>query len=545
MPVTSGRSARPAISILPRPWRVEERSGSFAVAPGTRVLYREAGDDASEGSPRSVVELFARGLASATGLPIGTSSDDARRPGDVALRLSEPNGDLGPEGYVLEVAKDGVTVSAPRTAGLFYGIQSLLQLLPCNAAGARQVPCVRITDRPRFPWRGMHLDVSRHFFPTDAVKRYLDTLAMHRMNVFHWHLTDDQGFRLEIGRYPRLAEVGAWRADREDQHWLRRDPQREGEKPTYGGFYTRGDVKQIVSYARDRGITVVPEIEMPAHAMAALAAYPEYSCNGAPIAVPPGSVWPITQIFCAGNDGTFRFLEGILEEVLELFPSPWIHIGGDEADKKEWRACPKCQERIRREGLRDENELQSWFVKRIECFLNAMGRRLIGWDEILEGGLAPRAAVMSWRGMEGGIEAARAGHDVVMTPGTHCYFDHYQGDPKREPLAIGGFTTVRKVFEFEPVPAELTPEEAAHVLGAQGNVWTEYMPDIRHVEYMVLPRAAALSEVLWSPKEPRDWPDFERRLARQIERYEAEGYNYARSPWEASRYDVAGETKEA
>ncbi|MEK9137784.1 MAG: family 20 glycosylhydrolase, partial [Bacteroidota bacterium] len=335
------------------------------------------------------------------------------------------------------------------------------------------IPCVAIRDWPRFEWRGMHLDVSRHFLPKKFIKTYIDMLAMHKMNVFHWHLTDDQGWRLEIKKYPKLIEVTAWRVDREDQHWNHRDPPREGEKATYGGYYTQDEIREIVKYADERNITVVPEIEMPAHTTALLAAYPQYSCTGGPFDVPPGGVWPITDIFCAGNDSTFYFLQDVLTEVMDLFPGKYIHIGGDEADKKEWKACAKCQARIKQEELKDEAELQSYFVKRIEKFIVSKGRRLIGWDEILEGGLAPEATVMSWRGTEGGIAATRQGHDAVMTPGSHCYFDHYQGKQEFEPLAIGGYTPLSKVYSYEPIPDSLTPEEAKHILGAQGNVWTE------------------------------------------------------------------------
>ncbi len=543
------------------------------------------------------------GLGPTTGpRPTGRAAAGAGG-GDIHLRAvgptetwpGAPGEDPGAEGYLLDVGRDGVTVTARGPAGLFHGTQALLQLLPPDvfgvsltavarshpspagvtpagspapgsppgdvlsavtavvgrpststpSAGASipgsehaepphplwRAPCARIVDRPRFPWRGMHLDVSRHFFPKEFVKRYLDILAMHRMNVFHWHLTDDQGWRVPISRYPRLTQVGAWRVDREDRHWLSRDPQREGEAATYGGFYTRDDIGEIVRYAARRNITVVPEIEMPAHAMAALAAHPEYSCSGEPEPVPPGSVWPNTRIFCAGNDAVFEFIENVLDEVLDLFPSRFIHIGGDEADKQEWRRCPKCQARIRAEGLKDESELQSWFVKRIERFLAGRGRRLIGWDEILEGGLAPGAAVMSWRGTEGGIAAARLGHDVVMSPGTHCYFDHYQGNPTHEPPAIGGFTPLAKVYEFEPVPPELGAAESGRVLGGQANVWTEYMPGGSQVEYMILPRMAALAEALWSPKPARDWAGFARRLPVQLARYEARGYGFARGAW--------------
>ena len=386
-----------------------------------------------------------------------------------------------------------------------------------------------IEDRPRFGWRGGMLDCSRHFFPKDFVKRWIDILAMHKLNVFHWHLTDDQGWRIEIKKYPRLTEVGAWRVDREDQHWNARDPQKPGEAATYGGFYTQEDIREIVAYAASRYITVVPEIEMPGHAKAALTAYPELSCTGGPFTVPPGGYWPITDVFCPGNDGTFTFLENVLAEVVALFPGPFVHIGGDEVDKAEWTRCPKCLARMKAEKLGDEKELQSYFIRRIEKVLNAKGKRLIGWDEILEGGLAPQATVMSWRGTEGGVAAAKAGHDVVMSPTSHCYIDYYQGSPAYEPPGIGGYLPLSKVYEFEPVPDVLTEAEAKHVLGGQVNLWTEYVSDGRHAEYMALPRLAALAEAVWSPKTRRDWEDFAGRIRALLARYDAAGLNAARS----------------
>jgi hexosaminidase len=326
--------------------------------------------------------------------------------GDISL-ATDTSREWKPEEYLLTVEKKKVTLTAGTAGGLFRGIQTLRQLFPPQIFGTEPVesvkwlaPCVTVSDYPRFEWRGMHLDVSRHFFDKDYIKRYIDILAMHRMNVFHWHLVDDQGWRIEIKKYPKLTEVGAWRVDREDKPWDSREPQKPGEKATYGGFYTQDEIREIVAYAAEKHITVVPEIEMPAHVGSALAAYPEYSCTGGPFTVPPGGVWPITDIYCAGKEETFAFLEDILTEVMELFPSEYIHIGGDEADKTEWKRCPDCQARIRNEGLKDEHELQSYFVKRIERFLNSRGRKLIGWDEILQGGLAPEATVMSWQGFE-------------------------------------------------------------------------------------------------------------------------------------------------
>ncbi|MGB6033518.1 MAG: family 20 glycosylhydrolase, partial [Bacteroidota bacterium] len=454
--------------------------------------------------------------------------------GSIVLTLEEDSTTPGPEAYALDVLPGGIRLSASDPGGLFYGVQTLLQLLPpgvFDTTGERKtemvLPAVRIHDRPRFAYRGMHLDVSRHFFPAEFIKRYIDLIALHKMNVFHWHLTDDNGWRLEIKKYPKLMETSAWRVDREDEPWRTRKTQQPGERATYGGYYTQDEVREIIEYAAERHVTVIPEIEMPGHTSEVLAAYPELSCTGGPFTVPTGGYWPNVDIFCAGNDSVFLFIEDVLTEVMDLFPGPYIHIGGDEADKRRWRACDKCQARIQEEGLKDEDELQSYFIKRVERFLIRHERRLIGWDEILQGGLAPEATVMSWRGVEGGIEAAKMGHDVVMTPTSHCYFDYYQADPGFEPVAIGGFTTLRRVYSFEPVPPGLTDREAEHILGAQGNVWTEFIPTPSQAEYMSVPRMSALAEVDWAPKESRNWKDFRRRLDVHLKRLDALGVNYS------------------
>jgi hexosaminidase len=434
-------------------------------------------------------------------------------------------------------------------AGVFRGLQTLRQLMPvevedrfralapwggastlgarpASATAALRIPAVDISDAPRFPYRGMHLDVGRHFFPVEFVKKYIDLLALYRMNTFHWHLTEDQGWRIEIRRYPRLTEVGSCRAETILEKNF--DPF-VGDGMPYCGFYTQAEIREVVAYARERHILVIPEIEMPGHSVAALAAYPELACTEGPFEV--HTRWGVTPDIYCPKEETFEFLQAVLEEVMQLFPSPYIHIGGDEAPKERWEESPVAQEVIRREGLADEHELQSWFVQRIERFLNANGRRLIGWDEILEGGLAPNATVMSWRGMEGGIDAARQGHDVIMTPVSHVYFDYYQAEPDGEPLAICCFTPLEKVYGFEPVPGELAADEAPHVLGAQGNVWTEYMTTPEHVEYMALPRMLALSEVVWSPRDLRDWESFRVRLEAQLPRLDALDVNYRRPEW--------------
>ncbi len=441
---------------------------------------------------------------------------------------------LGKEGYQLLVEKTGITLKARSETGIFYAMQSLKQLIHAAAPGGVtdqpvKIQCLEITDHPRFSWRGYMLDISRHFFPKDDILRMIDRMAMLKLNVFHLHILDDQGWRIEIMKYPELTRTGAWRVDREDTHWNAWEKPRPGETATYGGFLSQDEIREIVQYAADRHITVVPEIEMPAHVSSAIAAYPWLSCSGRQIAVPSGGVWPITDIYCAGKESTFEFLEEVLEEVLALFPSKYIHIGGDEATKTEWEQCVHCQARIRSEGLNNTEELQSYFIKRIEGFLNQHERILIGWDEILEGGLAPNAAVMSWRGVQGGIEAAKAGHPVVMTPTSHCYFDYYQGAPELEPLAIGGYLPLEKVYAFEPVPEELTEEEGTLILGAQANLWTEYVKDLGHAEYMTFPRLIALAEVVWSPASKRDYNRFIQALPLFLGQLEKLNVNYSRS----------------
>jgi hexosaminidase len=440
----------------------------------------------------------------------------------IVLQLFNPD-TLLPEGlYSLKTSDEEVFISAPSKTGIFYGIQSLLQL--CKLRDDKRLVVQETVirgDYPRFAWRGMHLDVSRHFFPIEFIKRYIDMIALHKMNVFHWHLTDDQGWRIEIKQFPKLTEIGGWRNSSMVGHYS----EHRYDSLRYGGFYTQAEIREVVQYATLRKITIVPEIEMPGHAMAALTAYPEFSCNGGPFTV-PGKWGVFDDVFCPKEE-TFQFLEKVLDEVCTLFPGKFIHIGGDECPKTRWKTCKNCQKRIQDENLKDEHELQSYFIQRMEKYLNGKGRQIIGWDEILEGGLAPKAAVMSWRGTEGGIEAARLKHPVVMTPGSHCYFDHYQGNPRQETVAIGGFTPLEKVYQYDPIPADLNAEERKYILGAQANVWTEYIPNKEHVEYMALPRMAAMAEVLWSYPEKRDYADFFRRIERLEETYENKGYNYS------------------
>jgi hexosaminidase len=529
--MTQENPSSQSVALIPMPASLATHEGSFRVNAETRFFL----DDGGSGEVAEA-QLLASVLARTAGWSdeIRTLRAGSTPASGILLRLSEADTSrLGPEGYTLEVTPTSLTLTAATRAGLFYGIETVVQLLPpasmdTTVSGEEvDIPCVSILDRPRFPYRGMHLDVSRHFFPVSFVKRYIDLLSLHKMNVFHWHLTDDNGWRIEIPRYPLLTQIGAWRVDRAGTTWREREPQQEGEIPTYGGYYTQDQIRDVVAYAQARHVLVIPEIEMPGHSSEVLAAYPHLSCTGGPFTVATGAYWPNVDIFCAGNDSVFVFLEEVLGEVMQLFPGPYIHIGGDEADKLRWRACPKCQARIRAEGLRDEEELQSYFIKRIEKIVTAGGKRLIGWDEILQGGLPPEATVMSWRGVEGGIDAARQGHDVIMTPVSHCYFDYYQADPEFEPEAIGGYTTLKEVYSFEPLPSELSSEEARHVLGAQGNLWTEYVPTPSHAEYMVLPRMAALAEVVWTPRARRGWEEFRKRLDVHLQRLDALGVTYS------------------
>ncbi|MCK3684145.1 family 20 glycosylhydrolase [Maribellus sp. YY47] len=515
------------IDIIPQPAKVITQDGSFTLTRSTRILFNITNADG-----KAFVAQAQELLEDASGIkPEVVPVSGPAIPGNILVQLNNPlNAQTGTEGYNVKVEKDRIFLNANTTAGLYYGMQTLWQML--TSGDGKTIPCVDITDYPRLSWRGMMLDVSRHYYPVEFIYKYIDYLAMHKMNVFHWHLVDDQGWRIEIKKYPKLTEIGAWRADRENLDWNSRKAPLKANEPQYGGFYTQDQIKSVVEYARQKHVTVIPEIEMPAHAMAALAAYPELSCTGEYQPVPSGGVWPITHIFCAGKEETFHFLEDVLKEVMELFPSTFIHIGGDEATKTEWEKCALCQKRMKDENLANEHELQAYFIKRMEKFLNSYGRHLIGWDEILEGGVNPSATIMSWRGTGPGIEAAKAGHDVVMTPTDYSYFDYYQGEPSLEPKAIGGHLTLKKVYSFEPVPKELTEEEGKHIIGAQANLWTEYIPTTEHAEYMIMPRMTALAEVAWSPKEAKDWASFSKRMESQYKRYEKMGANYATSAFQ-------------
>jgi hexosaminidase len=510
----AAQTARPEqtaadVAVIPQPVSVERGAGAFELKADTPLVWI-GGDPAIE----RVARQLAVSLTEATGAAWQAKAlEKAVKPAH-AVVLTLGKGDHE-EGYDLTITPDGVLLEARTPHGLFYGVQTLRQMLDSNPRGeSRSLPAVTIADYPRYNWRGMHLDVCRHFMSAEFVRKYIDLLAYHKYNVFHWHLTDDQGWRIEIKKYPKLTEVGAWRMQ-------------DGQR--YGGFYTQDEVRQIVAYAAERFITVVPEIEMPGHAKAALASYPELSCAGVPL--PVEEKWGVfKEVFCAGNDETFAFLEGVLSEVLGLFPSEFIHVGGDECPKELWKECPKCQARIKAEKLANEEELQSYFVQRMGKFLSSRGRRLLGWDEILEGGLAPNATVMSWRGNKGGIAAAQQGHDVVMSPTTHCYFDYRISSKPEHTGARYAKTplTLPMVYSFEPTPPELNAEQAKHVLGGQGNVWTEFMPDEKRVEFMVFPRACALAEVLWTPPNRRNFDDFRTRMELHEKRLAALGVNFPR-----------------
>ena len=496
------------ISIIPKPAKMEIFQGDFKFSSQTKIWISEPSDELQK-----LGDLVASSINQSTGLKLFATAKTTRNIPRSLVLLQLKKDFQSKEAYTLDVKPHKITITAGSGAGIFYAIQSLLQLTPVNPNKNNfSVPCLLIEDSPRFQWRGMHLDVCRHFFPVEFIKKYIDVLAVYKMNTFHWHLTEDQGWRIEIKKYPKLSEIGAWRKET------------MGDGKPYGGFYTQDQIREVVAYAQERFITVVPEIEMPGHALAAITAYPELSCTGGPFEV--GTKWGVYEdVYCAGNDKVFDFLQDVLSEVLNLFPSEYIHIGGDEVPKDRWKVCPKCQARIKSEGLKDEFHLQSYFVQRIEKFLNSKGRKIIGWDEILEGGLAQNAAVMSWRGVDGGIAAAKANHNAVMSPGTHCYFDHYQG-LNGEPKAIGGYTNLEKVYSYEPVPDALTAGESKYIMGAQANVWTEYVETTNHVEYMLLPRMLALSEVVWSPKESRDYNDFSRRIEKHYDMLTKKNYNF-------------------
>jgi hexosaminidase len=513
------RGAQPLadISIIPAPVSMTTGAGHFALTDRT-IIWADA-------SSTVLGHQLARYLEPATGFNLRVQSEGRPPAGSIALRRDRSLARLGAEGYLLDVQPNAIVARAAGPAGLFYALQTIRQLLPPDIfrdapSGRRDwpIPAVSVEDAPRFAWRGALLDSARHFMPKEFVKKYIDLLALHKLNTFQWHLTDDQGWRVEIKRYPRLTDVGAWRKETLVGRYIRDAPELwRFDGIRHGGFYTQDDLREIVAYAEARFVTVVPEIEMPGHVVAAIAAYPEIGTTGEPVDV--ATRWGIFSDILNAEPSTVEFMQNVLTEVMEIFPSRYIHIGGDEADKTKWRASPGIQARIKQLGVGNEHELQSWFIRQMDAFLTAHKRRLVGWDDILEGGLAENAVVTSWRGMEGGIAAARAGHDVVMAPTSHTYFDYYQSkDRSSEPLAIGGFLPIETVYAFEPVPAELEPQYVRHILGAQAQLWTEYMPNPKRVEYMAFPRLTAFAEVVWTPSVRKNFSSFLGRLDTHAER---------------------------
>ena len=511
-----------SIGIIPLPSTYELKPGTFYITGQSSI-----GIDKSDPEMTALANYFNEEISDATGfsLPVNNS-------GTIIFQLGEHK-ELGEEGYQLSISSDQLILSAYKHHGIFNGIQSVLQLLPpeiksktVQADATWSINCIEVTDKPQFAWRGLMLDVSRHFFTKQEVKKFIDQMAEYKYNVFHWHLTDDQGWRLEVKSLPGLTAIGAWRAPRVG-NWWEREPQLPTDSLSYGGYYTTEDIREIVEYAQQRYVTIVPEIDIPGHSMAALSAYPEISCTGGPFHVNVGNTFytKIENSLCAGNEQTFEVLDSVFAEVARLFPSPYIHIGGDECYKGFWEKCSKCKMRMQKEHLKNLEELQSYFVKRVAAMVQKRGKQVIGWDEILEGGLAPETIVMSWRGMKGGIEAAKQGHSVIMTPTDHCYLDFYQGDPTVEPNTYS-MLRLQDCYKYQLIPDSV---DASLIMGGQGNLWTESVPHYRQVEYMIWPRALAISETLWTDARLRNWKFFVNRVEQQFERFDRSGVNYASS----------------
>lgn len=523
--ITNGLlSQKPLLPIIPYPNDLTINDGYFTLSSQTKIVVKN-------GAFKADVDLFNDYLEKNYGFKLEIV-DNILKTGNF-ISFSYPDFEAGfYENYHLDINPARINIVAEgKGAGAFYALQTLIQLIPPQEIKSLkvapqktfQLPCLLIRDRPSYTWRGMHLDVCRHFFPASFIKKYIDILAMYKLNTFHWHLTEDQGWRIEIKKYPKLTSVGAWR----NGTMVGKYSDQKYDTIHYGGFYTQEEIKEIVKYASDRHITIVPEIEMPGHSLAAIAAYPWLSCSGKKQEVAKG--WGVfDDVYCT-KDSVFNFLQDVFDEVIALFPGKYIHIGGDECPKTRWKTCATCQSRIKKEGLKDEHELQSYFITRIEKYLNSKGKQIIGWDEILEGGLAPNAAVMSWRGTEGGIAAAKQKHFVVMTPGKPCYFDHYQSkDKTKEPLAIGGYNPLDSVYNYNPTPKILSTQESEFIMGAQGNVWTEYILNEKQVEYMAVPRLIALSEVLWTQPENKNFNSFITRLKKNTAILDKLNVNYAK-----------------
>lgn len=507
--------------VVPMPLEINTtQQASFLLKSGVTVYYPTGNEKMQRNA-----EFLASYVKAQTGIELQVQAGEGGK-GGIVLQLGLANDN--PEAYQLKVDASQVVISSPSEAGVFYGIQTLRKAVDVAEGSNVELPAIEIKDQPRFGYRGMMLDVGRHFFSMDEIKTYIDMMALHNINRFHWHLSEDQGWRIEIKKYPKLTEIGSMRKETVIGH----NSGKYDGKP-YGGFYTQEQVKEIVAYAAERYITVIPEIDLPGHMQAALAAYPELGCTGGPYEV--WTQWGVSDnVLCAGNDQTIQFIKDVLAEIVEIFPSEYIHVGGDECPKVKWSTCPKCQARIKALGLKSDNKhtkeerLQSYVIHEAEEFLNSKGRKMIGWDETLEGGLAPNATVMSWRGEAGGIEAAKQHHDVVMTPNTYLYFDYYQSkDTETEPMAIGGYLPIERVYSYEPMPKSLSPEEQKYIVGVQANLWTEYIPDFKQVQYMVLPRMAALSESQWCAPEKKNYEAFLQRVSRLVNIYAKNGWNYA------------------
>ncbi|MBR4505278.1 MAG: family 20 glycosylhydrolase [Bacteroidales bacterium] len=526
------------LSIVPEPLFTLQKDGSYTLDRNPRLTVSGVGQN----SP--TVKYVLKSLRQVHRHPRLVSPTVG---GDIELVINDTvNTELGDEGYLLEVRPTGIRLSANTEAGLFYAYQTFIQMLPADVNNVNYssitIPECTILDAPRYSWRGVHLDVCRHFFPMKFIKHYLDIMAAYKMNRFHFHLTDDHGWRLPSEAYPKLNTVGSWRVDRDDEPWGKATPPRDGERATYGGFYSREELAEIVEYAAVRGIEVIPEVEMPGHSSAILAAYPELACDDYPYEVAIGPYWPPKAILCAGNDSSLAFMYAVLDEVCEIFPSKYIHIGGDEAFKANWEQCPRCQRRIKQEHLTGEEQLQSWFMGKIQQFLRSKGRTIIGWDEIMglkddawgmESSIADHnpfvgtdAVVMSWRGQKPGLDAAGRGYKVIQCPTEYCYFDYYQADPRYQPASIGGMVTLKKAYDFDPVPAGTSSHIESSVIGGQCNLWTEFINTSSHAEYMLLPRMLATSECLWSQRDKKDWNRFRRKVEMQKDRLAAKGYNY-------------------
>ena len=533
---SSGKAASSPLNLIPYPSSIMRIGGKMSLPKKIRLQIALPAIDSN-----FIITYLTQQLRSNYGVQLANATEQATKV-TVGLIAPQPN---TPADYFYRLLVDttGIQLQGNSPQLIFNGIHTLLQLIEGKDSKTYSIPHVLITDKPRFQYRGMHLDVGRHFFPISFIKQYIDWLAYHKINTFHWHLTEDQGWRIEIKKYPELTRIGAWR----NGTIVGRYPGQSNTNQAYGGFYTQEEIKEIVRYAASRYIEVIPEIEMPGHSSAAIAAYPQLSCfPKLPTAIPDSPLsekskeemkngrvkivhetWGVfDDVYCAGNDSTFVFLQDVIDEVIKLFPSTYFHIGGDECPKAHWKKCPRCQQRRVDLQLKDEHELQSYFVQRIEKFLNSKGKQMIGWDEILEGGLAPNAIVMSWRGEAGGIEAAKQKHRVIMTPGSPLYFDNGQRE-NEDSVFIGGYNPIEKVYAYDPLSKELTPEQQQYILGAQANVWTEYMTNTKKIEYMVFPRIAALSEILWTPKRIQDWEFFEKRLMTQFDRYKKMNINYS------------------